>query len=138
MKGSSPALPLPDSFLNVGSSNVPATIPNHRPGTRDVVLSRRSLLEADAAQKAAKTRQRLDIGPRFTGTVTGVRDFGWAFSSSSRRERPGLLVVGLERALRRRVVALLRKAHGRTREAEEARAVRCRGGPPRQATARFS
>lgn len=45
-------------------------------GTRDVVLSRRSLLEADAAQKAAKTRQRLEVGARFTGTVTGVRDFG--------------------------------------------------------------
>lgn len=45
-------------------------------GSRDVVLSRRALLEADAAEKAAKTRERLKVGERFTGTVTNVRDFG--------------------------------------------------------------
>ena len=45
-------------------------------GSRDVVFSRRALLEEDQAAKAAKTRQRLEVGARFTGTVTSVRDFG--------------------------------------------------------------
>lgn len=45
-------------------------------GSRDVVLSRRVLLEETAAEKARETRKRLEKGARFTGTVTGVRDFG--------------------------------------------------------------
>jgi small subunit ribosomal protein S1 len=45
-------------------------------GSRDVVLSRRQLLEAEAAEKAKATRERLVVGERFTGVVTNVRDFG--------------------------------------------------------------
>lgn len=45
-------------------------------GGRDVVLSRRALLEAEAAEKAEATRRRLEPGARFSGTVTSVRDFG--------------------------------------------------------------
>lgn len=45
-------------------------------GSRDVVLSRRVLLEAVAAEKAVKTRALLAVGARFAGVVTGVRDFG--------------------------------------------------------------
>jgi len=45
-------------------------------GQRDVVLSRRVLLEEEAAEKAAKLRDRLKVGERFTGTVTSLRDFG--------------------------------------------------------------
>jgi small subunit ribosomal protein S1 len=45
-------------------------------GSRDIVLSRRQLLEAEGAEKAAKTRAQLAVGARFQGEVTGVRDFG--------------------------------------------------------------
>ncbi|MSP91594.1 MAG: S1 RNA-binding domain-containing protein [Myxococcales bacterium] len=45
-------------------------------GGRDVVLSRRALLEADNARKAEQTRQTLAPGVRVSGTVTAVRDFG--------------------------------------------------------------
>jgi small subunit ribosomal protein S1 len=43
---------------------------------RDVVLSRRVLLEAERAEKAAVTRQRLAAGAVFEGTVTSVQDYG--------------------------------------------------------------
>ncbi|MBK9516502.1 MAG: S1 RNA-binding domain-containing protein [Anaeromyxobacter sp.] len=43
---------------------------------RDVVLSRRVLLEAERAEKAALTRQRLQAGAVFEGTVTSVQDYG--------------------------------------------------------------
>ncbi|MCM2332825.1 MAG: S1 RNA-binding domain-containing protein, partial [Anaeromyxobacteraceae bacterium] len=43
---------------------------------RDVVLSRRALLEAERAEKAAATRQRLAAGAVFEGTVTSVQDYG--------------------------------------------------------------
>ena len=43
---------------------------------RDVVLSRRVLLEAERAEKAAATRQRLAAGAVFEGTVTSVQDYG--------------------------------------------------------------
>lgn len=45
-------------------------------GARDVVLSRRVLLEEAAAEKATTTRKLLQVGARFTGQVTSVRDFG--------------------------------------------------------------
>lgn len=45
-------------------------------GGRDVVLSRRALLEEEQAAKAAETRKRLEPGARFLGTITNVRDFG--------------------------------------------------------------
>lgn len=45
-------------------------------GGRDVVLSRRALLEEEAALKAAETRKRLEVGARFTGVVSNVREFG--------------------------------------------------------------
>ncbi len=43
---------------------------------RDVVLSRRALLEAERAEKAQATRQRLAAGAVFEGTVTSVQDYG--------------------------------------------------------------
>ncbi|OJH35615.1 S1 RNA-binding domain-containing protein [Cystobacter ferrugineus] len=43
---------------------------------RNVVLSRRSLLEDEQKQLAAKTRQTLEVGKVVKGKVTGVRDFG--------------------------------------------------------------
>jgi small subunit ribosomal protein S1 len=43
---------------------------------RDVVLSRRVLLEAERAEKAQVTRQRLAAGAVFEGTVTSVQDYG--------------------------------------------------------------
>jgi small subunit ribosomal protein S1 len=43
---------------------------------RDVVLSRRVLLEAERAEKAKATRQRLAPGAVFEGTVTSVQDYG--------------------------------------------------------------
>lgn len=44
--------------------------------SRDVVVSRRQLLEAEQADKALETRKRLEKGARFEGEVTSVRDFG--------------------------------------------------------------
>jgi small subunit ribosomal protein S1 len=43
---------------------------------RDVVLSRRALLEAEAAKKASETRQKLFVGAQLEGTVTSIRDYG--------------------------------------------------------------
>ncbi len=43
---------------------------------RDVVLSRRALLEEERAEKAQATRQRLAAGAVFEGTVTSVQDYG--------------------------------------------------------------
>jgi small subunit ribosomal protein S1 len=43
---------------------------------RDVVLSRRALLEAERAEKAKATRERLAAGAVFEGTVTSVQDYG--------------------------------------------------------------
>ncbi len=43
---------------------------------RQPVLSRRRVLEAEAAQKAAETRSKITPGARFRGTVTSVRDYG--------------------------------------------------------------
>ncbi len=45
-------------------------------GSRDVVLSHRALIEEELAERAARTRTQLEVGARFTGTVTNVRDFG--------------------------------------------------------------
>ena len=43
---------------------------------RDVVLSRRALLEAERAEKARATREKLAAGAVFEGTVTSVQDYG--------------------------------------------------------------
>jgi small subunit ribosomal protein S1 len=43
---------------------------------RDVVLSRRALLEAERAEKAKATREKLAAGAVFEGTVTSVQDYG--------------------------------------------------------------
>ncbi|HET9552403.1 MAG TPA: S1 RNA-binding domain-containing protein, partial [Anaeromyxobacteraceae bacterium] len=43
---------------------------------RDVVLSRRALLEAERAEKARATREKLAPGAVFEGTVTSVQDYG--------------------------------------------------------------
>jgi len=45
-------------------------------GGKDIVLSRRALLEEEQAEKAAKTRQRLEVGAKFEGVVTRVMEFG--------------------------------------------------------------
>ena len=45
-------------------------------GTRDVVLSRRAVLEAENTRKATETRERLAVGERFRGPVVAVREFG--------------------------------------------------------------
>jgi small subunit ribosomal protein S1 len=43
---------------------------------RDIVLSRRALLEAEAAKKAQVLRESLAVGSQLDGTVTSVRDYG--------------------------------------------------------------
>jgi small subunit ribosomal protein S1 len=43
---------------------------------RDVVLSRRALLEEERAEKAKETREQLAPGAIFEGTVTSVQDYG--------------------------------------------------------------
>ncbi|MGI5863564.1 MAG: S1 RNA-binding domain-containing protein [Myxococcales bacterium] len=43
---------------------------------RDVVLSRRAHLEAEAAAKAEQLRERLHVGAQLEGKVTSLRDFG--------------------------------------------------------------
>jgi small subunit ribosomal protein S1 len=43
---------------------------------RDVVLSRRALLEEERAEQARKTRERLEPGATFEGTVTSVQEYG--------------------------------------------------------------
>jgi len=45
-------------------------------GGRNVVVSRRELLEEAAAAQAAQTWERLHVGAVVQGTVTSVRDFG--------------------------------------------------------------
>ena len=45
-------------------------------GGRNVVVSRRELLEEEAAAQAAQTWERLHVGAVVQGTVTSVRDFG--------------------------------------------------------------
>jgi small subunit ribosomal protein S1 len=45
-------------------------------GGKDVVVSRRALLEEERARRAAVTREKLEVGATFTGTVTSVREFG--------------------------------------------------------------
>ncbi len=45
-------------------------------GGRNVVVSRRQLLEEEADELAAETWKRLEVGAVVSGTVTSVRDFG--------------------------------------------------------------
>jgi len=45
-------------------------------GGRNVVVSRRALLEAEAEQAAARTWERLHVGAVLEGTVSSLRDFG--------------------------------------------------------------
>jgi small subunit ribosomal protein S1 len=45
-------------------------------GGKDVVVSRRALLEEERARRAAVTREKLEVGAAFNGTVTSVREFG--------------------------------------------------------------
>ena len=45
-------------------------------GGRNVVVSRRALLEAEAEEAAARTWERLSVGAVLSGTVSSVRDFG--------------------------------------------------------------
>ena len=45
-------------------------------GGRNVVVSRRALLEEEASKQAAETWKRLNVGAIVSGTVTSLRDFG--------------------------------------------------------------
>lgn len=45
-------------------------------GGRNVVVSRRQLLEEEANERAAETWKRLHVGATVSGTVTSLRDFG--------------------------------------------------------------
>ena len=45
-------------------------------GGRNIVVSRRQLLEEEAAAKASETWQRLELGAVVRGTVTSIREFG--------------------------------------------------------------
>lgn len=45
-------------------------------GGRDVVVSRRQLLEQENRQKAEETWKRLEVGAVVSGTVTSLREFG--------------------------------------------------------------
>jgi small subunit ribosomal protein S1 len=45
-------------------------------GGRNVVVTRRQLLDEEAAQQAASTWERLAVGAVVRGTVTSIRDFG--------------------------------------------------------------
>jgi small subunit ribosomal protein S1 len=45
-------------------------------GGRNIVVSRRDLLEAEVAEQAANTWERLHVGAVMPGTVTSLRDFG--------------------------------------------------------------
>jgi small subunit ribosomal protein S1 len=45
-------------------------------GARDVVLSRRAVLQEERDRASVETRKLLEVGARFEGTVTNVRDFG--------------------------------------------------------------
>jgi small subunit ribosomal protein S1 len=45
-------------------------------GGRNVVVSRRDLLEEEAAQRAAETWKRIEVGAVLRGQVSSVRDFG--------------------------------------------------------------
>ncbi len=45
-------------------------------GGRNIVVSRRELLEEEAAAQAAQTWEKLQVGAVLQGTVTSVRDFG--------------------------------------------------------------
>jgi small subunit ribosomal protein S1 len=47
-----------------------------RADERDVVLSRRALLEEEKAERARKTREALAEGAAFDGVVTSVQDYG--------------------------------------------------------------
>jgi small subunit ribosomal protein S1 len=48
----------------------------HKADHRDVVLSRRALLEEERARKAKATREKLAEGAVFEGVVTSVQDYG--------------------------------------------------------------
>jgi small subunit ribosomal protein S1 len=45
-------------------------------GGRNVVVSRRALLEAEAEARAARTWERIQVGAVLTGTVSSILDFG--------------------------------------------------------------
>ncbi len=45
-------------------------------GGRNIVVSRRQLLEEESARLAETTWERLQVGATVTGTVTSIRDFG--------------------------------------------------------------
>ncbi len=73
----------PMSQIDVRFVGDPATLVGQRlrfrvqkADERDIVLSRRVLLEEERAEQARKTRERLEPGATFEGTVTSVQDYG--------------------------------------------------------------
>ena len=73
----------PMSQIDVRFVGDPATLVGQRlrfrvqkADERDIVLSRRALLEEERAEQARKTRERLEPGAAFEGTVTSVQDYG--------------------------------------------------------------
>jgi small subunit ribosomal protein S1 len=51
-------------------------INDYAEGGRNIVLSRRALLEDEARQEKEKLKETLQVGMTVTGTVTTIRDFG--------------------------------------------------------------
>ncbi len=51
-------------------------VAEYRDGGRSVVLSRKALLAEEREQLAKETRKTLEVGARYQGTVTNVREFG--------------------------------------------------------------
>ncbi len=73
----------PMSQIDVRFVGDPATLVGQRfrfrvqkADERDIVLSRRALLEEERAEQARRTRERLEPGAAFEGTVTSVQDYG--------------------------------------------------------------
>lgn len=51
-------------------------ITEYKNGGRQVVLSRKKLLDAAQAEQAAKIRSTLEVGQEYDGVVSSIRDFG--------------------------------------------------------------
>lgn len=47
-----------------------------RGGTPNIVLSRRALLEAEAAVKAVETRAKLEVGGTVSGVISAIKEYG--------------------------------------------------------------
>jgi small subunit ribosomal protein S1 len=63
----------PEEWLGRSLSFV---ITQYEENGRNIIVSRRRLLEADQQEKRARLRQTLEVGAVVSGTVTSLRDFG--------------------------------------------------------------